>query len=444
MSVPPTQAAEQFEAATYRKITWRLMPYLFLCYILAYVDRVNVGFAKLQMQQDLGMSDAAFGAGAGIFFIGYFFFEVPANLAMRKVGARLWLGPIMMAWGVVSTCTMFVKGVPSFYALRFFLGIVESGFFPGVVLYLTFWYTRKHRAKMVAAFMSAVPLSGVFAGPISGWIMARMSGFGHLASWQWLFLAEGIPSLIAGAITLYFLPDSPLKAAWLNEREKRLIAQRLEEEEELKRQAGEGRHRLADAFRSSKVWLMCLVYFGIVMGNYGLGFWLPQLIKETVTTDPLKIGWISVIPWGAATVAMIAAGHHSDVTGERRWHIALAAFLGAAAFAASAIPGIPGAAGIVAFSLAAMGIESAIAMFWALPTGVLSGTAAAAGIAWINSVGNLGGYAGPYVVGVIRDRTHSMVLALLVLAAAALVSGFVTLQVARKRPPGGGLRPGSA
>jgi len=435
MSAASAQTAERFEAATYSKVTWRLMPYLFLCYLLAYVDRMNVGFAKLQMQQDLHMSDAVFGAGMGVFFIGYFFFEVPANMIMRKLGARRWIGPIMIVWGVVSTCTLFVKGAYSFYAVRFLLGIVESGFFPGVILYLTFWYTRKHRAKMVAAFMTAIPFSGVVAGPISGWILARMGGAGVLRPWQWLFVAEGIPSLIAGVVTLYYLPDSPLKSAWLSAEEKSLIARRLDEEEEVKKQAGGGKHRIADVFRSKQIWLMCAIYFGIVMGSYGLGFWMPQLIKDTLSKDPLKIGWISVIPWSAATVAMIVAGRHSDVKGERRWHIALSLFVGAAAFAVSAIPGIPGPVGLLALSLAAMGIVCANSIFWALPTGILSGAAAAAGIAWINSVGNLGGYVSPFVVGQIRDRTHSMVLALLVLSASALVAGFVTLHVTRTKRP---------
>jgi D-galactonate transporter len=435
VSVRTVQAADQFEAATYSKVTWRIVPYLFLCYLLAYVDRVNVGFAKLQMQADLHMSEAVYGAGMAVFFIGYFFFEVPANMILRKLGARRWIGPIMIVWGVVSACTLFVKGAYSFYAVRFLLGIVESGFFPGVILYLTFWYTRKHRAKMVAAFMTAIPVSGVVAGPISGWILARMGGLGRLAPWQWLFLAEGIPSLIAGVVTLYYLPDTPLQSKWLSAEEKSLIVRRLDEEEEIKKEAGGGKHRIADAFRSKHVWLMCVIYFGIVMGSYGLGFWLPQVIKETITTDPLKIGWISVIPWSVATVAMILAGRHSDIKGERRWHIAGALFVGSGAFAASAIPGIPGWLGLAALAVAAAGIVCANSIFWALPTGILSGAAAAAGIAWINSVGNLGGFVSPIVVSQVRDRTHSMVLALLVLSFAALVSGFVTLHVTRKQRP---------
>lgn len=423
--------AAPFETATYRKVTWRLMPYLFLCYILAYVDRVNVGFAKLQMQQDLRMSDSVYGLGAGIFFIGYFFFEVPGNLIMQRVGARRWIGPIMMVWGVVSSCTMLVRSAAGFYAVRFLLGVVESGFFPAVILYLTFWYTSRHRARMVAVFMSAIPLSGVIAGPVSGWILARMSGAGHLAAWQWLFLLEGIPSFLAGMVTLYFLTDSPATARWLDDAERRLVVGRLHEEEESKRRSGQGGHRFADAFRNPAVWLLSAMYFGLTCGNYGIGFWLPQVIKEGITANPLAIGWISVIPWGASAAAMLAMGHHSDTTRERRWHFVWSCFVVAAGFAASAVPGIPGPLRLAALTLATIGIMSAFAVFWALPTAILSGTAAAAGIAWINSVGNLGGYASPYFVGMIRDRTHSMTAALLLLAAVALVAAAFGLQVTR-------------
>jgi D-galactonate transporter len=432
MSSQFIRAGEDFEATTYRKVMWRLMPFLFLCYVLAYIDRVNVGFAKLQMQQDLRMSDSAYGLGAGIFFIGYFFFEVPSNMILQRVGARFWIGPIMIVWGVVSACTMLVRSATSFYAVRFLLGIVESGFFPGVILYLTFWFTKKHRARMVAVFMSAIPVSGIIAGPISGWILARMNGAGHLSAWQWLFLMEGIPSLIAGAITLYFLTDNPAEARWLDGREKSLVLARLQEEEHAKRGAGQARHRFTDAFRSPQVWLLCLVYFGITAGNYGIGFWLPQVIKETITNSPLAIGWLSIIPYTGAAIAMLTVGHHSDVKGERRWHFALCGTLGAAAFAASSVRGIPGGIGLAALTLATMGILSAHALFWALPTAILSGSAAAAGIAWINSVGNLAGYVSPFLVGTIRDRTHSMTLALLALSAAALASALISLYVTRR------------
>ena len=432
MSSQPVLAGEDFEAATYRKIMWRLMPFLFLCYVLAYVDRVNVGFAKLQMQQDLRMSDSVYGLGAGIFFIGYFFFEVPSNMILQRIGARFWIGPIMIVWGVVSACTMLVTSATGFYAVRFLLGIVESGFFPGVILYLTFWFTSKHRARMVAAFMSAIPVSGIIAGPISGWILARMNGVGRLSAWQWLFLMEGIPSLIGGAITLYYLTDNPAAARWLDGREKSLILARLQEEEHSKRGAGPGRHRFMDAFRSPQVWLLCLVYFGVTAGNYGIGFWLPQVIKETITKSPLAIGWLSIIPYTGAAIAMPIVGHRSDIKGERRWHFALCGALGAAAFAASSVHGIPGGVGLAALTLATMGILCSNALFWSLPTALLSGSAAAAGIAWINSVGNLAGYVSPFLVGTIRDRTHSMTLALLALSAAALGSALTSLYVTRR------------
>jgi MFS family permease len=384
------------------------------------------------MQQALDMSDAVYGLGAGIFFIGYFLFEVPANMILQRIGARLWIGPLMMAWGVVSACTLFVQGTASFYALRFLLGIVESGFFPGVILYLTFWYTQKRRARMVAVFMSAVPVSGMVAGPISGWILATMTGVGHLSAWQWLFLLEGIPSVLVGLVTLFFLTDRPSKARWLAEDEKSLVLRGLEEDDAQKRKTGHAGHRLVDAFRSVPVWLLGLAYFGISAGNYGITFWLPQIIKDTITADPQTIGWISVIPWAASVVAMNVWGRHSDATGERRWHMALAAIIGASALAASAIPGISGAAGIFALTVAASALMCQFAVFWALPTAILSGSAAAAGIAWINSIGNLAGYASPHAVGFIRDRTHSMVLAMLALACAQVMTAVIVLIVGKK------------
>ncbi|MGA8594585.1 MAG: MFS transporter [Bryobacteraceae bacterium] len=421
-----------FETRVYRKVTWRIIPFLFLCYIFAYVDRVNVGFAKLQMQQDLGMTDAVYGAGAGIFFLGYFFFEVPCNIALQKVGAKYWLGPIMIVWGLVSGSTMLVGSAAEFYAVRFLLGIVESGFFPGVILYLTFWYTRTHRAKMVAAFMTAVPLSGVIGGPISGWLLDKMSSIGGLRGWQWLFVFEAVPSIFAGLVTMFFLDDGPRKAKWLNDSEKALLCQRLDEEDAAKKAHAPGHHSFADAFRSKKVWLLCLVYFGFVMCNYGIGFWLPQIVKETLTKDPFQIGLLTTIPWAVGAIAMVVVGHHSDVTGERRWHIALAGMVCAAAFAFSGLPNISGALGLAALTVATAGNTCAFSTFWSLPTGILSGTAASAGIAWINSVGNLAGYLSPYLVGKIRDTTHNMTLALLMLAFSSFVSALITL-VAFKR-----------
>jgi MFS family permease len=422
-----------FERRVYRRVTRRLMPFLFLCYIFAYIDRVNVGFAKLQMQQDLGISDAVYGIGAGIFFIGYFLFEVPCNIALQKIGAKYWLGPIMIVWGLVSACTMFVKTAGEFYLVRFLLGVVESGFFPGVILYLTFWYTSKYRAKMVAAFMAAVPLSGVIGGPISGWILAKMSITGGLRGWQWLYLVEAVPSLLAGVATVFLLADDPRKAKWLDGRERSLLVERLAEDEARKKLTERGHFTIGHAFSSPKTWLLCFIYFGFVLGNYGISFWLPQIVKDTLTKDPWHIGLLTAIPWACAAVAMIVVGHHSDVTGERRWHIALTGIAGAAAFAVSAIPGVSGSLGFLALTVATASLACAYSTFWSLPTAFLSGAAASAGIAWINSVGNLAGYFSPYFVGKIRDATHSMTLALLLLASASFASALITIFFFKQR-----------
>jgi D-galactonate transporter len=429
----PPAVIPDLETRVYRRITTRLIPFLFVCYIFAYIDRVNVGFAKLQMQQDLGISDAVYGAAAGIFFIGYFFFEVPCNLALQKIGARRWLGPIMIVWGLVSACTMFVRNATEFYLVRFVLGIVESGFFPGVILYLTFWYTRKHRARIVASFMTAIPLSAVLGGPISGWILDNLSKAGGLRGWQWLFLVEAVPSLLGGLATLLFLEDHPRKAKWLSDSERALVLERLDHEEHLKRLDGAHDHKLADAFRSAKVWILCLVYFGTVSGNYAIQFWLPQIIKDTLTTDPFHIGLLSMIPWGVAAILMVIIGRHSDSTGERRWHISLAALAGSCGLAVSAIPGIPGLLGFLALTIAASSIVSASATFWSLPTAYLSGAAASAGIAWINSVGNLGGFVGPSLVGAISNATGSSSIALFVVASGPLLSAILVATIFKKR-----------
>jgi sugar phosphate permease len=423
------------ETATYRKVTWRLMPFLFACYILAYVDRVNVGFAKLQMQADLGMSDTVYGIGAGLFFIGYFLLEVPANMMLRRIGARRWLGPIMIAWGLVSSATIFVKGPASFYTLRLLLGFVECGFFPGVMLYLTFWFPRHRRAQMVALLISANPLSGVFAGPVSGAILAHPSGLTGLRPWQLLFLVEGLPSVLAGMATLLYLVDSPSHAGWLNSDERDVIARDLEHEEHAKRREGASAHRFHDAFRSGKVWFLCLAFFGIQMGNYGLAFWLPQILKDTFTADPWRIGLVSTIPWGTAAISMVIYAHHSDRTGERRWHTALGVGLAGVTLAIGGVPGIAGWPGLALVTCTTIALMCTQAVFWALPTAVLSGAAAAAGIAWINSVGNLAGYLSPFLVGRIRDTTGSMTLAYFVLGGSCLVASALVLAVTRRRNP---------
>jgi len=430
----PQDFPPEFEKRTYKKVIWRLMPFLFMCYIFAYVDRVNVGFAGLDMKRDLGMNDAVFGIGSGIFFIGYLFFQIPCNIALQKIGAKRWLGPIMIVWGLVSACTMFVHGTFDFYAVRFVLGIVESGFFPGVILYLTFWFTGRYRAQMVAIFMTAIPLSGFIFGPISGWLMKRLNDVGGLHGWQWLFVVEAVPSMLAGLASMLFLENGPHSAHWLNAAERDMLCLRLAEDEALKKTTVGGHARFADALRKPAVWLFCVIYFGSVSGNYALQFWLPQIVKNTLTKDQFSIGLLTMIPWGVTAIAMVLIGRHSDKTGERTYHIAICVAAGGLGLALSAIPGISGAFGLFALTIACAGLVSSSSTFWSLPTLYLSGTAATAGIAMINSIGNLGGQVGPYIVGFISNRFHSMTIALFTLASLCWLSAFIAIKFFRHNP----------
>ena len=329
---------------------------------------------------------------------------------------------------------MFVNSAASFYVLRFMLGVAEAGFFPGIIWYLTQWYTRAHRAHIIALFMTAIAVSGVVGGPLSGWILNTMDGVSGLRGWRWLYLLEGLPSVVIGLAVLRYLDDGPQTATWLTLDERALVQRRLAEDEERKQADGATAHRVAEAFLSGRVWACCAIYFGAVMGIYGVTFWLPQIISETISSDPLTIGLVSTIPWGIAAVAMVLVGRHSDRTGERRWHIAIPAGVGALFFLLSGLPSLSGWAGVVCLTLATAGVMSAASSFWVLPTAALSGSAAAAGIAWINSVGNLSGYVSPYVLGAIRDATRDaahpngdMFVALSVLAVSLFVAAAITL-----------------
>jgi D-galactonate transporter len=390
-------------AAAYRKVTWRLLPFLMLCYVVAYLDRVNVGFARLQMLSDLGFSETVYGLGAGMFFIGYFTFEVPSNIILHRIGARTWIARIMITWGIVSALFMFIKTPLSFYALRFVLGVAEAGFFPGIILYLTYWFPSDRRGRMISLFMMAIPLSGIFGGPVSGWIMTTFAGKAGLAGWQWLFLLEAAPALVVGAIVLLYLDNGIRSAKWLNDEEKTLLERRLAEDSAHIQPHGSLRAVLADR----RVVLMCAIYFTIVMGQYGLTFWMPTLIQAAGVSGTLKIGMFTAIPYGAGAIAMVFFGRSADRRRERRWHAASAMLIGAAGLTSSAIAGTHTALAILFLTIAATGVFSCAPLFWSLPTAFLSGAAAAAGIAAINSIGNLAGFVSPYVVGWLKDLTHS-------------------------------------
>jgi ACS family tartrate transporter-like MFS transporter len=395
---------------------------LFLLYIVAYLDRINVGFAALQMREQLGLTDAVYGLGAGIFFAGYFLFQVPSNLVLQRVGARRWISFLMVLWGVISASMLFVASARTFYGLRFLLGAAEAGFFPGVIFYLKSWFPAQARARTVARFMTAAPLSGVVGGPLSGALLSlRSSG---LAGWQWMFLLEGIPAILLGVITAFYLVDRPEEADWLPQEERDWLIRTLNEEVDLKA----SREGALTAVRLFQVGTLALVYFGLNTVSYGVSLWLPTLIRSVSGVSDLTIGILSAIPYVAAAIAMMLVGLHSDQSGERRWHTAVPAFAGAfamiaAAYSTSLTPSI------IALSIAVLGVFSMMGPFWSMPTSLLSGTAAAVGIAVINSIGNLGGFAGPYVIGLVRTSTGQFKGGLLLVSACLAVGGCLVLLV---------------
>ena len=436
----------QFEEATYKKVAGKLIPFLFLCYIVAFLDRVNVGFAKLQMASDLQFSDAIYGFGAGIFFIGYFIFEVPSNVILEKVGARVWIARIMITWGLISAAFMFTGDIHwgsiatlfhctdaqfTFYFLRFWLGVAEAGFFPGVILYLTYWFPGARRAKMVALFMTAIGTAQLIGSPVSGAIMQYMDGFAGWHGWQWLFLLEGIPSVIIGIMVLFILPDGPKKTTWLTEPERDLLVRRIEEDNASKSGLA-GKHHMGDAFKDGRVWALAFVYFALATCFYALGFWMPTIIQELGIDkkDYLKVGLVSMIPWGTSIAAMVYWGSHSDRTGERRWHCAAGMLVVMAGLLLLAYAPKAPVTAMIALTLITSGWAGCVCTFWSLPTAFLSGTAAAAGIAWINSVGNLGGFVGPDLIGTIRTMFGGKAeAAFYALAVLALVGAIVILKL---------------
>jgi MFS transporter, ACS family, tartrate transporter len=417
------------EQAMYRRMRWRLLPYLLLLYVIAWFDRVNIGFAALQMNADLGLSATVYGLGAGIFFAGYALFEVPSNLILARVGARLWIGRIMVTWGLISIAMMFVQGQWSFYALRFSLGVAEAGFLPGILYYLSQWFPKAERARAVSWFMIGIPLSTVFGGPIAGMLLG-LDGWHGLQGWQWLFVLEGLPAVLLGVITWIWLPDTPRHVRWLSEPEKERVLARIAAEH----RATETRHAASGSLKfallNPTVWMLCLVLFCCQTGSYGLTLWIPQIVKNISGTSDLMVGFISAIPYIGATFAMLWLGASSDRTGERFMHVAIPSFIGAAGFIGSAFLLSPVPA-MAALTIAAMGDLSTRGPFWALPSRFLSGSALAAGIALINTFGSLGGFVGPTMVGYVRDATGGFAGGLLFLAALLVLAGIGTILLRR-------------
>ncbi len=420
MNQPLQGASSAEEDRIYAKVGWRLIPFLVLCYVVSYLDRVNVGFAKLQMLKDLNLSDAVYGLGAGIFFIGYFIFEVPSNLILHRVGARVWIARIMITWGIVSAAMMFTNSEATFYVLRFLLGAAEAGFFPGIVLYLTYWYPSARRGRMTTMFMLAIPLSGLIGGPISGWIMSSFSSHG-LAGWQWLYLLEGIPAIIVGIVVLFYLDDRIEKAHWLTDSEKAVLVRNIKAEEQTKEEPS-----ILTAMSMPRVWIMAFTYFGFVMGLYGVGFWLPSIIKNTGVSSTLEIGLLSAIPNLFAIIGMILIARSSDRMRERRWHLAIPAVVAALGLIWSTSAGGV-VTSMIALTIANVGIITVLPLFWSQPTAILSGAAAAAGIALINSVGNLAGFFSPSLVGWLQSTTGSTTSGMYLLAASLVVGALLAL-----------------
>lgn len=409
-------------SAAITKTRRRLIPFLFLLYIVAYLDRVNVGFAALQMNEALGFSARTYGLGSGIFFLSYVAFEIPSSVMLTRVGARLWMARIMITWGVVSSAMLLVSGAGGFYTMRFLLGAAEAGFFPGIIFYLTRWFPERERARTLAAFMTAVLVAGIVGGPLSGALLS-LRAWG-LAGWQWLFLLEGLPSVGLGVAVLFYLTEEPGVATWLTAAERAALTGCLAAESSRRVRPTTVRAVVA----SGRVWLLAAVYFTIPVALYGMSFWLPQILKTASGGSDLEVGLLSTIPYAVGASGMVVLGRHSDRTGERRWHVAIAAFAGGLAFAASAFVHTL-APSILLLSIAALGFASMLAPFWALATTAVGGPGAAAGIALINSVGNVGGFVGPFLLGWVLDTTHSFAAGLILIGGILIAGGALVLRV---------------
>jgi ACS family tartrate transporter-like MFS transporter len=418
----------ELEKRVLRKITVRIVPFVMLLYFIAFIDRVNIGFAALTMNRDLGFSPTVFGFGAGIFFLGYFLFEVPSNLVLDKVGARIWIARVMITWGLISGCMAFVQGSVSFYTLRFLLGAAEAGFFPGIILYLSYWFPARQRAAVTAIFMAAAPLSTVLGSPVSGALL-EMHGMFGLSGWQWMFIIEAVPAIILGVVVLFYMTDRPEKAKWLNDDERNWLVTAMNAEAAKK--AGTASHSVWRGLADLRVIALSLVYFGTSAGLYTLGIWAPQIIKEFGLSS-LQVGFLNALPGIVAVVAMVLWARHSDRTGERTWHVVAACTLASLGLVLAGFAGTVLAV-LLTLTLVNVGISAAKPPLWSMPTMFLSGSAAAAGIATINSIGNLGGFVGPAMIGWIKDLTGSFQGGLFFVAGLLVLSAVLTLVLARSQ-----------
>ncbi|NVO13062.1 MAG: MFS transporter [Rhodoplanes sp.] len=417
--------ASELETRVLRKISLRIVPFIMLLYFIAFIDRVNIGFAALTMNKDLGFSPTVFGFGAGIFFFGYFLFEVPSNLVLNKVGARLWIARVMITWGLISGAMAFVQGQTSFYTLRFLLGAAEAGFFPGIILYLSFWFPARKRAAVTAIFMAAAPLSVVLGSPVSAALL-EMNGILGLTGWQWMFIIEAVPALVLGVVVLFYMTDRPELATWLKDDERQWLVDAMAAEQAGK--AAVASHSIWRGLADLRVLALALVYFGTSAGLYTLGIWAPQIIKQ-LGLSSMTVGFLNSIPPTVAVIVTILYSRHSDVTGERTWHVVAACL-----FASAGLVFAGNAASVVsvmaALTIVNVGITSAKPPLWSMPTLFLSGPAAAAGIATINSIGNLGGFVGPAMIGWIKDLTGSFMGGLYFVAGLLVLSAVLTLVLA--------------
>ena len=415
------------------RVTRRLIPFAFLCYVIAYIDRVNVGFAAAAMQRDLGFTNTEYGVGAGLFFLGYCLFEVPSNLILERVGARRWIARIMIGWGIAAMGMMFVRDATSFYAARVILGVAEAGFFPGIVLYLTYWIPAADRARTGALFMMAAPVSIIIGAPISAALLG-LDGLLGLRGWQWLFLIEGMPAVVFGFVALRVFTDRPRDASWLPPADREWLTRTMDAE--AARRAAGGHTSILRSLSSGRVWLLCLVYFLNTVNTYGIFLWLPKMLSEAAGSRGFGISMLTAIPFTAALVAMVLVGRHSDRTDERKGHVAACALTAAAGLLLAVVFRDNLWLLVLSFTLSQMGQRSVMSVFWTIPPIFLGGIGAAAGIGLINAIGNLGGAVGPTLMGVLRDFTGAYTGGLLILAGALVVEAIVvmTLKIPARDP----------